>query len=102
MAEPMQTVTLCNADLPFQGFHLRLVVIPIIKWYARLEVSAKLRFGFFYVHPVGEPLSPPFIVFGNRVQLRKIKGNNLYQTFLVHLNGIMVCCMQTFLRSRRH
>src|SRR5262249_43281104 len=46
-----------------------------IPWNPRLVVAAKERSSLRDIRPFGEPGSPPFVVFWNRMELRKVESD---------------------------
>ena len=68
-----------SREISLMGTHFwhPKVVKPEIRWQMRLWMATKQRFGSSDVGPLGEPGTPPFVILGNRVELRQVERKNL-------------------------
>jgi hypothetical protein len=70
--------------LRFARFRNTKIVKTEIGWQMRLVMTAKKRTCLRYVRPLGKSLTPPRVVFRDRMKLRQIKGDRAYR-FIAHL-----------------
>src|SRR5437762_4661349 len=86
--------------------HLResQVIEAEVGWKVRLIVPGKKRARLRYIAPLGEARPPPFVVFGDRVVLRKIESDGTNARLAHGKNHCRICLARNLHRrclSRR-
>ena len=81
IAEPVQPVEPGQLDLPALHVGQPEVVEPELAGQMRLIVAGELRLAAGDVGPLGESLSPPLVVLGDRVELRQVERDRLDSCF---------------------
>src|SRR5690606_6999436 len=71
-----QTVELRQLNLTALHLFIAEVVVTELVWNVRLVVTGKQRLCRTHICPLCKTFPPPFIILGDGVKLRKIKGNH--------------------------
>ena len=82
-AERRDAVGFRQCGLLLHGLHVREVVVADVAMRrARLVMAREPRHGLPRVGPFGEAFAPPFVVLGERVELRQVERDDLHVLFL--------------------
>ena len=77
-AEPADAVSLCQLNLAALNFGVAQIVVAHVDWHPGLKVAVELGRCRAYVGPLGEPFSPPAVVFRDGVELGQIERDEPY------------------------
>ena len=72
-AETAHSIFLGQTCLPAHDLDIRQIIVPVQR-YTRLAVSRKKRTSFPDIGPISKSRSPPFVIFGNCMELWQIKS----------------------------